>query len=93
MMRLMNVRGCVNGTFSLLPHSLSPTAEKSFGMITVANRHLPFIWDNNKTLLLKRFATAISEVMIRERNHFAMEELQEELIAANEKLKNTSRDR
>ncbi|WP_025739180.1 GGDEF domain-containing protein [Salinivibrio socompensis] len=60
---------------------------KSFGMITVANRHLPFIWDNNKTLLLKRFATAISEVMIRERNHFAMEELQEELIAANEKLK------
>ncbi|WP_021024288.1 GGDEF domain-containing protein [Salinivibrio costicola] len=60
---------------------------KSFGMITVANRQLPFIWDNNKTLLLKRFATAISEVMIRERNHFAMEQLQEELIAANEKLK------
>ncbi|MPX89635.1 GGDEF domain-containing protein [Salinivibrio sp. VYel1] len=60
---------------------------KSFGMITVANRRLPFIWDNNKTLLLKRFATAISEVMIRERNHYAMEELQEELIVANEKLK------
>ncbi|SIO34375.1 GGDEF domain-containing protein [Salinivibrio sp. ES.052] len=60
---------------------------KSFGMITVANRQLPFIWDNSKTLLLKRFATAISEVMIRERNHFAMEELQEELIIANEKLK------
>lgn len=60
---------------------------KSFGMITVANRHLPFIWDNNKTLLLKRFATAISEVMIRERNHVAMEQLQEELIIANERLK------
>ncbi|MDD1780124.1 diguanylate cyclase [Enterovibrio sp. ZSDZ35] len=60
---------------------------KSFGMIAAANSENPLNWNDNKQLLFKRFAAMLSELTIRERDHQAMTELQEELILANERLR------
>ncbi|KXF80440.1 sensor domain-containing diguanylate cyclase [Enterovibrio coralii] len=60
---------------------------KSFGVIAAANSDKPLVWNDSKKLLFKRFATMLSELTIRERDHQAMTELQEELILANERLR------
>lgn len=60
---------------------------KSFGLVAATTNHRPLHWNENKSLLLKRFATMLSELTIRERDHLAMTELQEELIMANERLR------
>ncbi|OEE61325.1 diguanylate cyclase [Enterovibrio norvegicus] len=60
---------------------------KSFGLLVATNNHCSLRWNENKDLLLKRFATMLSELTIRERDHVAMTELQEELILANERLR------
>ncbi|MGF1768284.1 GGDEF domain-containing protein [Enterovibrio makurazakiensis] len=60
---------------------------KSFGLLAATNNHTSLDWNENKSLLLTRFATMLSELTIRERDHFAMTELQEELIMANERLR------
>ncbi|OEE75438.1 diguanylate cyclase [Enterovibrio norvegicus FF-162] len=60
---------------------------KSFGILAATNNHRSLTWNENKSLLLTRFATMLSELTIRERDHYAMAELQEELIMANERLR------
>ncbi|WP_407333458.1 diguanylate cyclase domain-containing protein [Enterovibrio sp. 27052020O] len=60
---------------------------KSFGILAATNNHQSLEWNENKSLLLTRFATMLSELTIRERDHYAMAELQEELIVANERLR------
>lgn len=60
---------------------------KSFGLVAATTNHRSIRWNENKSLLLKRFATMLSELTIRERDHLAMTELQEELIMANERLR------
>ncbi|PKF49093.1 sensor domain-containing diguanylate cyclase [Enterovibrio nigricans] len=60
---------------------------KSFGVIVAANSAKPLAWNDSKNLLFKRFAAMLSELTIRERDHQAMTELQEELILANERLR------
>ncbi|USH04587.1 sensor domain-containing diguanylate cyclase [Grimontia kaedaensis] len=72
-------------------HSLSmfplTDGRKSFGLVATTTNHRSMRWNENKSLLLKRFATMLSELTIRERDHLAMTELQEELIMANERLR------
>ncbi|WP_325894888.1 diguanylate cyclase domain-containing protein [Grimontia sp. NTOU-MAR1] len=62
-------------------------SRKSFGLVAATTNRRPMHWNENKSLLLKRFATMLSELTIRERDHLAMTELQEELIMANERLR------
>ncbi|WP_223823288.1 GGDEF domain-containing protein [Candidatus Enterovibrio altilux] len=74
------------GIHSLAMFPLSD-GHKSFGIFVVTKRQVSLQWNENKSLLLKRFATMLSELTIRERDHIAMTELQEELILANERLR------
>lgn len=60
---------------------------KSFGMLAVTTNHRSLQWNGNKSLVLKQLAALLSELVVRERDHQAMSELQEELIMANERLR------
>ncbi len=74
------------GIHSLAMFPLSD-GRKSFGLLAVTRNNQSLQWNENKSLLLKRYATMLSELTIRERDHQAMTELQEELIMANERLR------
>ncbi|WP_087022527.1 sensor domain-containing diguanylate cyclase [Thaumasiovibrio subtropicus] len=59
---------------------------KVFGLLTAVHVYEPQAWEEDVISILTRFASAVSELHIHEKNRQAMSHLQDELIEANERL-------
>ncbi|WP_427978351.1 sensor domain-containing diguanylate cyclase [Agarivorans sp.] len=59
---------------------------KSFGLLACASLKSCVTMDENQVILLSQFSSAISGLLISEKNHIAMARLQNELLQVNERL-------